>query len=261
MALLRLPLSGSSHRFHSDANSGVVERTGILGVDIAHKTVGRTYYTVVQVLFDDRLPDGDDSILWAPMVAEITRPADLSLLGMGRSQVGGHGAEPTDTSTDTAPAATTAPTDENASEPEVASEMTSGSQPAESAIDGSRVEETDTDRDDSGDGDEPVVVATALFDHYDLRRKLHEERKGGVDETHGILVLDGGELPDRHIRFAFLPFSVRLTAGMDLRVYRTTVEELTEKVEDAFAHGRVNEADRRNMLISIEQHYPLGQES
>lgn len=231
MALLRLPLSGSSHRFHSDANSGVVERTGILGVDIAHKTVGRTYYTVAQILFDDRLPDGDESILSSPMVAEITRPADLSTLGMGRTPAGGD-----------APAPADGPTD--------------------SQIEGSQLGDPTVGADPGASGaDDPVVVATALFDHYDLRRKLYEERQAGIDETHGILVLDGGELPDRHVRFAFLPFSVRLTAGMDLRVYRTSVEELTAKVEEAFAQGRVNEADRRNMLISIEQHYPVGDQS
>lgn len=238
MALLRLPLSGSSHRFHSDANSGVVERTGILGVDIAHKTIGRNYYTVAQILFDDHLPGGDDSILSSPMVAEITRPADLSLLGMGRAAE--HGA--------TGPAGDAAPPP-----------ATDG--PVEdSAIEDSSIGDPDRGATESED-DGPKVVATALFDHYDLRRKLYEERRSGVDETHGILVLDGGELPDRHVRFAFLPFSVRLTAGMDLRVYRTTVEELTSKVEDAFAHGRINEADRRNMLISIEQHHPVEERS
>lgn len=194
----------------------MVERTGILGVDIAHKTVGRAYYTVVQVLFDDHLPDGDDSILSCPLVAEITRPIDPSPLSAALAQDGGSG------------------------------------DPAEAAED--RAAQVVYGGDDEDD-QEIQVVATALFDHYEFRRKLHEEREAGVDETHGILVLDGGDLPDRYVRFAFVPFSVRLTAGMDLRVYRTTVEDLTAKVEDAFAQGRINEADRRNMLVSIEQHY------
>lgn len=234
MALLRLPLSGSSHRFHSDANSGVVERTGILGVDIAHKTVGRTYYTVVQVLFDDRLPDGDESILSCPMVAEITMAADA--LEPSLSDLVESGARAVGTRT-----ATTS--DEPVAPGGTAGDGTTG----------------DADLAD-GEGAEPAeaeqkVVASALFDHYEFRKRLYDEREAGIDETHGILVLNDGMLPDRYVRFAFVPFSVRLTAGMDLRVYRTTVDELNAKVEEAFAEGRVNEADRRNMLVSIEQHY------
>lgn len=210
MALLRLGLSGSSHRFHSDATSGVVEQTGILGVDIAHKTVGSTYYTVVQLLLDDMRADGDRSLLSSPLVAEITRTPESS------------------------------PVDEVLADPALA-----GSSLATVAA-----------RVAGGDEGEQVVVATALFDHDEFRRRLRAEQDAGEKETHGVLTLNDGELPEPYIRLAFLEFPIRLTAGMELRIYRTTVDELNAKVEDAFGQGRINETERRSMLTSIGQHHP-----
>lgn len=184
MALLRFVLNGSGHRFHSDASSGVVEQTGVLGVDISPRTIGDTNYTVVQVLLDDERADGDLSLLSCPLVAEVARPA-------------------------------------------------------------------------AGEDEEPEVVASALFDHDEFRRKLKAEQDAGESITRGVLVLNGGELPPRWTRMAFVPIPLRLTAGLDLRIYRSTVEELVDAVESAFAAGRINEEVRKNMLVSIEQHHPV----
>jgi len=200
MALLRLALSGSSHRFHSDATSGVVEKVGILGVDISPRTVGDSHFTVVQVLLDDERPDGDRSLLSCPLVAEVTRPPAGGIL-------------------DTVAAATL-----EESEPRLPSD--------------------------------PDVVASALFDHDAFRRKLKAETDAGESITRGVLVLDNGELPEPWARFAFVPIPLRVTAGLELRIYRSSVEELNSGVETAFAAGRVNEDERRNLLMSIDQHHP-----
>ena len=104
--------------------------------------------------------------------------------------------------------------------------------------------------------DEPDVVASALFDHDEFRQKLLEEQNAGESITRGVLVLNDGELPPRWTRLAFVPIPLRLTAGLDLRIYRSSVEELLEGVESAFAAGRINEAERLGLLTSIEQHHP-----
>lgn len=100
------------------------------------------------------------------------------------------------------------------------------------------------------------VVASALFDHVQFREKLRQEREAGENTTRGILVLDGGELPPRWARLAFVPIPLRLTAGLDLRIHRTNVEELNSEIESAFAAGRINEMERANLLVSIDQHHP-----
>lgn len=107
------------------------------------------------------------------------------------------------------------------------------------------------------DADESAApMARALFDHDEFRTKLRREHEAGESETRGILILNEGELPPEWIRMAFLQIPLRVTAGLDLVVHRTTVRELVDGVETSFAKGEATDAERRNMLVSIEQHHP-----
>lgn len=189
MALLRFQLSGAAHRFHSDVTSGVVDKIGVLGVDISARTVGDTNYTVVQILLDDERPDGDLSLLSCPLVAEITRPPG----------------------------------------------------PAQSESD--ELKESD-------------VVASALFDHDQFRRKLKSEVDAKESVTKGVLLMDQGQLPEPWVRLAFVEIPLRITAGLELRIYRSTVEELLSGVESAYGVGRISDSERSALITSIEQHHP-----
>ncbi len=181
VALLRVHLTGSQLRLHSDVNSGVVEETGILGVDISPRQIGGVDYSVVQLILDDEHGGDGPGLLDSPLVADVMAP---------------------------------------------------------------------------GAGGEDPPLARALFDHAEFREKLRSEHEAGESETRGILIINEGELPPPWIRMAFVELPLRITAGMDLVVHRSTVEELVAGIEKSFAEGLATETQRRDMLISIGQHHP-----
>ena len=86
------------------------------------------------------------------------------------------------------------------------------------------------------------VLDRALFDHDEFRRRLLTEREAGESITRGVLVLTDGEVPPPWIRLAFLPVELSRTAGAELVVRRSSVEELAAAVDAA---RRVRRAHRR----------------
>jgi hypothetical protein len=68
--LARIELSGRSLRAMATEGS-VAEASGVVGVDVAERTVDDAIYTVVQVLFDDDRPGFDHGQLDGPLLAEV----------------------------------------------------------------------------------------------------------------------------------------------------------------------------------------------
>jgi hypothetical protein len=100
------------------------------------------------------------------------------------------------------------------------------------------------------------VVAAEPFDHDGFRRRLDEERRSGESVTRGVLVLTEGRLPPPWVRLAFLPFPLDATAGNELRIRRTSVEELVQGVELAYSNGAISDTERTALLVSVEQLHP-----
>lgn len=101
-----------------------------------------------------------------------------------------------------------------------------------------------------------TVLAQEPFDHDRFRRQLQDERRAGTSLTRGILVLTDGELPPPWVRLAFLPIEVTATAGSVLTVRRTTVVELLEAVDRAYARGEITDQERQALVVTIDQRHP-----
>lgn len=106
-------------------------------------------------------------------------------------------------------------------------------------------------RDEHGD-----LLVREPFDHEQFRQQLLQERQAGESVRRGVLVLTDGELPPAWIRLAFLPVSLDTTSGATLEVRRTSVTELRAGVEQAYAEGRIGDAERHALLTSIDQRHP-----
>jgi hypothetical protein len=102
------------------------------------------------------------------------------------------------------------------------------------------------------DGD---VIAREPFDHDRFRRQLRDERHAGESSARGVLVTTNGELPPPWIRLAFLPVEIGATAGASLLARRTSVAALRLAVDDAHGRGEITDAERRAVLLSIEQRH------
>ncbi len=100
------------------------------------------------------------------------------------------------------------------------------------------------------------VLDRALFDHDEFRRRLLTEREAGESITRGVLVLTDGEVPPPWIRLAFLPVELSRTAGAELVVRRSSVEELAAAVDAAHASGVLTDDQRAVGRMSIEQFHP-----
>lgn len=183
MELISLALSGGPAQVMVSDQVAVTGPHGVLGVDVASRTIDGHHWTVVQLLLDDDHPLFDRELLDAPMVAEVRTH--------GHEDCGG-----------------------------------------------------------------PVALALEPFDHDAFRRRLQAEHAAGESTTRGVLVRTGGELPPPYVRLAFLPIELAQTAGADLIVRRTNVAELVAGVEAAYANGDITDADRRALLITIEQRHP-----
>ena len=101
-----------------------------------------------------------------------------------------------------------------------------------------------------------AIVAREPFDHDAFRRRLRAERASGESVTRGVLVLTDGELPPPWVRLAFLPVPIGATAGLVLRVARTTVTELIAGVDQAYARGEVTDQERQAVIVTISQRHP-----
>jgi hypothetical protein len=104
-----------------------------------------------------------------------------------------------------------------------------------------------------GDGS---VVARELLDHDRFRRQLAAEREEGRSERRGVLLLDGGQLPEPWVRLAFLPVPLAGTAGTTMQLRRTTVDELLEGIEGAVDEGAMTAAERASALTAVEHLHP-----
>jgi hypothetical protein len=105
-------------------------------------------------------------------------------------------------------------------------------------------------------GPDGTIVAREPFDHDAFRRRLQDERTAGESVTRGILVLTDGELPPPWVRLAFLPVPLPATAGLVLRIARTTVTELVDGVDQAYARGEVTDQERQAVIVTITQRHP-----
>ncbi len=101
-----------------------------------------------------------------------------------------------------------------------------------------------------------TVVAREPFDHDRFRRQLHAERESGTSVTRGVLVLTDGELPPPWVRLAFLPVPIAATIATTLAVRRTTVAELVDGVDQAYARGDVTDNERQAVIVAITQRHP-----
>lgn len=105
-------------------------------------------------------------------------------------------------------------------------------------------------------GADGAVLAQEPFDHDRFRQRLHAERRTGESLTRGILVLTDGELPPPWVRLAFLPIDLTATADSALTVRRTTVAELLEGVDRAYARGEITDQERQALVVTIDQRHP-----
>ena len=105
-------------------------------------------------------------------------------------------------------------------------------------------------------GPDGTVLAQEPFDHDRFRRQLQAERRAGESLTRGILVLTDGELPPPWVRLAFLPVDIAATGGSVLTVRRTTVGELLEGVDRAYAQGEITDQERQALVVTIDQRHP-----
>jgi hypothetical protein len=104
-----------------------------------------------------------------------------------------------------------------------------------------------------------ALLARELVDHDEFRRALQAEREAGRSERRGVLLLTRGELPPPWIRLCFLATPLPESAGGQLVLGRTSVDELVAGVERSAAEGAVTDAERRTALTTIEHlHGPPG---
>lgn len=101
-----------------------------------------------------------------------------------------------------------------------------------------------------------AVMLREPFDHDRFRQQLQRERAAGESTTRGVLLLTNGELPPPWVRLAFVPVAIETTDGASLVVRRTTVAELNDGVEAAFAQGALTDEQRTAVLTSIAQRHP-----
>jgi hypothetical protein len=71
MELLSIPLAGGPTQVMVQDLPAVTGPHGVLGVDVASRTIDGHHWTVVQLLLDDDHPLFDRSLLDAPVVAEV----------------------------------------------------------------------------------------------------------------------------------------------------------------------------------------------
>ncbi len=71
MELISLALSGGPAQIMVSDQSAVTGPHGVLGVDVASRTIDGHHWTVVQLLLDDDHPLFDRELLDAPVVAEV----------------------------------------------------------------------------------------------------------------------------------------------------------------------------------------------
>ena len=101
-----------------------------------------------------------------------------------------------------------------------------------------------------------AVLAQEPFDHDRFRQRLLDERRAGESLMRGILVLTDGELPPPWVRLAFLPIEIATTERSVLTVRRTTVTELLEGVDRAYARGEITDQERQALVVTIDQRHP-----
>ena len=71
MDLLAVPLAGGPTQFLVPDEAAIDGPFGIVGVDVASRTIDGHHWTVVQLLLDDDHPLFDPTLLAAPIVAEV----------------------------------------------------------------------------------------------------------------------------------------------------------------------------------------------
>lgn len=72
--LAQIELSGRPAQFLAEDERPAMGRHGILGIDVAGRTLDGREHTVVQVLLDDDRPGFDPTLLDGPLVAELRDP-------------------------------------------------------------------------------------------------------------------------------------------------------------------------------------------